>query len=76
VGVDDEAGGQGSVTFTVLGDGRQLAASDVVRGGSPAVPLTADLTGVHTLSLVVGDGADGKNFDRGDWGDARLTCGG
>jgi hypothetical protein len=74
VGVDDEAGGQGSVTFTVLGDGRQLAASGVVRGGSPAVPLTADVTGVHTLSLVVGDGGDGKNFDHGDWGDARLTC--
>ncbi|MBY8882290.1 glycoside hydrolase family 97 catalytic domain-containing protein [Actinacidiphila acidipaludis] len=74
VGVDDEVGGKGSVNFTVLGDGHQLAASDVVRGGQPAVGLTADVTGVHTLSLVVGDGGDDKNFDHADWGGARLTC--
>ncbi len=74
VGVDDETAGQGSVTFTVLGDGRQLAAGDAVRGGQAAVGLTADLTGVHTLTLAVGDGGDGKNFDHADWGGARITC--
>ena len=74
VGVDDEVGGQGSVTFTVIGDGRQLAATGVVRGGQPAVEVTADVTGVHTLGLVVGDGGDGKNFDHADWGLAQLTC--
>ncbi|MFJ2955555.1 glycoside hydrolase family 97 catalytic domain-containing protein [Streptomyces sp. NPDC087270] len=75
VGVDDETGGQGSVTFTVLGDdGRQLASTDVVRGGQSAVDLSVDTTGVHTLSLAVGDGGDGKNYDHADWGLARLTC--
>jgi hypothetical protein len=74
VGVDDEVTGQGSVTFTVLGDGRQLAATDVVRSGQAAVGITADLTGVHTLTLAVGDGGDGKNFDHADWGVARITC--
>ncbi|WP_335982831.1 glycoside hydrolase family 97 catalytic domain-containing protein [Streptomyces sp. CA2R106] len=75
VGVDDETGGQGSVTFTVLGDdGRQLAATDVIRGGQSAVDLSVDTTGVHTLSLAVGDGGDGKNYDHADWGLAQLTC--
>ena len=75
VGVDDETNGQGSVTFTVLGDnGRQLAATGVVRGGENAVDLTADVTGVRTLSLAVGDGGDGKNSDHADWGLAQLTC--
>lgn len=74
VGVDDEAEGQGSVTFTVLGDGRQLAATDVVRSGQAAVDVTTDTTGMHTLSLVVGDAGDGKNFDHADWGLARITC--
>ncbi|MEE4540388.1 glycoside hydrolase family 97 catalytic domain-containing protein [Streptomyces sp. V4-01] len=75
VGLDDETGGKGSVTFTVLGDGdRQLAAGGVVRGGQGAAELTADLTGVHTLTLVVGDGGDGKNYDHADWGLARISC--
>ena len=74
VGVDDEVSGKGSVTFTVLGDGRQLAATGVVNGGQSAVDLTADITGVHTLGLVVGDGGDGNAFDHADWGLARLTC--
>ncbi|MEU6443575.1 glycoside hydrolase family 97 catalytic domain-containing protein [Streptomyces sp. NPDC047046] len=75
VGVDDETEGRGSVTFTVLGDDdRQLAATDVLHGGDPAQPLTADVTGVHTLTLTAGDGGDGKNYDHADWGLARLTC--
>ncbi len=75
VGVDDETKGQGSVTFTVLGDdGRQLAATGVLRGGDSAVDLTVDVTGVHTLGLAVGDGGDNKNYDHADWGLARLTC--
>jgi hypothetical protein len=76
VGVDDETGGQGSVTFTVLGDGRQLATTDVRRGGQAAVGLTADLTGVHTLALAVGDGGDGNAYDHADWGQAEITCAG
>ncbi|MFI0938833.1 glycoside hydrolase family 97 catalytic domain-containing protein [Streptomyces sp. NPDC021020] len=74
VGVDDETGGKGSVTFTVLGDGRQLATTDVLRGGQGAVDLTADTTGVHTLTLTAGDGGDGTSFDHADWGTAQLTC--
>jgi hypothetical protein len=74
VGVDDENAGKGSVTFTVLGDGRQLAATGVLKGGAAAVDLSADTTGVQTLTLSVGDGGDGNAFDHADWGTAALTC--
>ena len=36
VGVDDEVGKQGSVVFKVIGDGKTLWESGVLRGGDPA----------------------------------------
>jgi hypothetical protein len=75
VGVDDDTKGNGSVTFTVLGDdGKQLAATGVLHGGAKETDLTADVTGVHTLTLAVGDGGDNKNYDHADWGLAQITC--
>ncbi|GAB7036885.1 MULTISPECIES: glycoside hydrolase family 97 catalytic domain-containing protein [Catenuloplanes] len=74
-GIDDEVTSPGSVTFEVLGDGRPLAATGVLRGTDPAHPVAADVTGVRRLTLRVTDAADGKNFDHADWAAARLTCG-
>jgi alpha-galactosidase len=74
-GVDDETGGLGAVTFTVLGDGATLARTGVVTGGQPAVPVDADVTGVTELVLVAGTGpGEDKNYDHSEWVDARLTC--
>ncbi|WP_307831321.1 glycoside hydrolase family 97 catalytic domain-containing protein [Nucisporomicrobium flavum] len=76
VGIDDEVTQSGSVDFQVFGDdGRLLAASGVRRSADPALPLTADLTGVRVLTLRATDGGDGKNFDHADWADAALSCG-
>ncbi|MDP9794893.1 hypothetical protein J2S43_003405 [Catenuloplanes nepalensis] len=74
-GVDDEVTSSGSVTFEVLGDGRPLAATGVLRSTDPAHPLTADVTGVRRLTLRVTDAGDGKNFDHADWAAARVICG-
>ena len=74
VGVDDSAAGKGSVTFSVLADGVQVASTGVMRGGQPAQHLSADLTGVSQLTLDVGDAGDGIGHDNGDWGDAQLMC--
>ncbi|ANZ39995.1 alpha-glucosidase [Lentzea guizhouensis] len=74
VGLDDETTSPGSVSFQVLGDGRLLHDSGVVRGGEAARPVAVDTTGVRMLSLRVTDGGDGRNFDHADWADARLTC--
>ena len=73
VGVDDEVGQTGSVVFTVLGDGKPLWESGLLRGGDPAKEVSVDLKGVKTLLLVVGDGGDDINFDHADWADARIV---
>jgi hypothetical protein len=75
VGVDDEVGNSGSVTFSVLGDGQTLASTKVINGGDPAQTVTANVTGVQVLDLVVGDGAPpGNGNDHGDWAMPTLTC--
>jgi hypothetical protein len=76
VGNDDDAGGNGSMTFSVLGDGKTLAATGTVRGHDPAQQISADLTGVQSLDLVVGDAGDGNAYDHGDWATPKLTCSG
>ncbi|MFC6664700.1 NPCBM/NEW2 domain-containing protein [Deinococcus radiopugnans] len=75
LGVDDETGGRGSVTFQVSGDGRTLYDSAVVRGHDPVTPARVDVTGIHALKLTVTDGGDGLNHDHADWAGARLDCG-
>ena len=76
VGMDDEVGGGGTVTFSVVGDGKTLASTQTVKGGDPAQQVTADVTGVQTLDLVVGDAGDGNANDHGDWAAPTLTCAG
>lgn len=76
VGVDDEVGEKGSVEFRVLGDGKELFASGVRRGGDPAVEVDVSLAGVKALALVVQDGGDGIDYDHADWADASFTCAG
>jgi len=76
VGMDSEVGGSGTVTFSVIGDGKTLASTPTVRGGDPAQQITADVNGVQTLHLVVGDAGDGNGDDHGDWAMPTLTCSG
>ena len=74
VGVDDEELGQPStVTFSVIGDGKTLWESGLMKSGDPAKPVNVDLRGVNRLLLQVGDGGDGINSDHADWADAVLT---
>ncbi|MET7453045.1 NPCBM/NEW2 domain-containing protein [Streptomyces sp. NPDC005574] len=74
VGVDDEKGSAGSVTFEVWADGTKAAATGVLTGATPAQPLTADVTGAQLVRLVVTDAGDGIDSDHADWADARLSC--
>lgn len=76
VGNDDDAGTSGSDTFSVLGDGKTLTATGTIKGGDPAQKISADLTGVQTLDLVVGDAGDGNAYDHGDWAAPVVTCSG
>ncbi|MEV5846791.1 NPCBM/NEW2 domain-containing protein [Streptomyces sp. NPDC051985] len=75
VGIDDEVAPYGSVSFSLVGDGRTVATTPVLTGGSAGLPLDVDVTGVQELHLVVGDGGDGNAHDHADWGGARVVCG-
>lgn len=73
IGVDDEVP-NGSVRFSVIGDGDVLYQSGVLRGDSAAVDIDVDLDGVNYLDLVVDGAGDGVSADHADWAAARLTC--
>jgi alpha-galactosidase len=73
VGVDDSAGGQGSVEFIVSGDGKILWRSGLMTGGQAAMPVDVDLTDVRILGLRVTDGGDGESNDHADWADAKVV---
>jgi alpha-galactosidase len=72
VGVDDAAGGAGSVVFRVLGDGRKLFDSGVMKPGEAAKSIDLPLKGVKTVLLQVNDAGDGIAFDHADWAEARF----
>ncbi|MFF0092492.1 beta-galactosidase [Streptomyces canus] len=75
VGVDDETGGAGTVTFSVIADGRTLLTTPTIRGRQAAVPIDVDVSGAQVVDLKVGDGGDGNGNDHGDWAVPTLTCG-
>ncbi len=73
VGVDDEKKGFGSVTFTVVVDGKVAAQTGVLHGGDAPQLISVDLTGARNMELKVGDGGDGIDSDHGDWAGAEIT---
>ena len=73
VGIDDQVGKGGSVTFQVLGDGKELYKSPVIRGGATTPTMIAvSIKGVKKLTLVVDATEDLDLGDMADWAGARL----
>lgn len=60
VGMGDEVGGQGHVTFQIFADDAKVADSGAATGTSPAVTLSANLSGATWLLLHIDP--DGHNF--------------
>jgi hypothetical protein len=56
VGLDDAANGNGTVVFRILGDGKKLFESEVMKPGAPGKKVDLSLRGVRTLLLQVADG--------------------
>lgn len=79
-GTMDTAGKAPNVIFNVLGDGTNIYTSGAFTastGTTPQAPLkiSVDVTGVQLLTLNVDP--NGVNwFDRANWADAQVTCGG
>ncbi|MDF2881084.1 MAG: hypothetical protein K0R54_1641 [Clostridiaceae bacterium] len=72
VGLDDEVGSNGSVTFEVWGDGQKLWDSGLLKGNSDPVNVKASIAGVKILKLVITNGGDNKDYDHADWADAMI----
>ncbi|PYE55746.1 NPCBM/NEW2 domain-containing protein [Deinococcus yavapaiensis] len=74
VGLDDEVGGRGSVSFQVFGDGALLYDSGRLTGTSAPLPIDVNVTGKYELKLVVTNGGDNLDYDHADWANAKLSC--
>ena len=73
VGIDDEVKGHDpAVEFELVGDGKQIWSSGVMRLGDAAKSCSAQLSGVKKLELVVTDGGNGNYYDHADWVDAKF----
>lgn len=73
VGIDDEvAGHQPAAEFIVIGDGKKLWSSGVMRLGDAAKPCTVNLMGIKKLELLVSDGGNGNYYDHVNWADAKF----
>ncbi|MEZ4569727.1 MAG: NPCBM/NEW2 domain-containing protein [Thermomicrobiales bacterium] len=75
VGLDDEVGNNGSVGFEVWGDGTMRASINGADRPMTGQALTANISGVTTLRLVVTNGGDNIYWDHADWAEAKVVCG-
>jgi alpha-galactosidase len=72
VGVDDEAGEKASIAFFVVGDGKVLWESGVMKKGDLPKMIDIDIRRISLLGLLVTDDGDGIDYDHADWADARV----
>jgi alpha-galactosidase len=73
VGVDDEVTDKpAGIVFSLIGDGRDLWKSGVMKKGQAAEKVDVDVTGVKTLVLVVESAGDNINYAHADWADAKF----
>lgn len=73
VGVDDEAGRDGSVVFQIYADGERMFDSGVMTGMHGPKRVNIDVTGKREMILILNDAGDGTNLDHGNWAGARLV---
>ncbi len=64
--------GQGSVTFHVGVEGRELFASPVMRLKDPARSINIPLQGARAFDITVGNAGDGRGWDQAVWAGARI----
>ncbi len=73
VGIDDGSeGDKGSAAFVVIGDGKELWRSGVMRKRDGARQVSIGIRGVQELLLRVTDGGDGIDYDHADWAEATV----
>jgi hypothetical protein len=73
IGLDDAAGGQGSVIFRVYTDGTMIFDSGPVTATTPIQTIDLDVTDAIRLTLEVTNALDNTTNDYGDWAEARIV---
>ncbi|MCC6142896.1 MAG: NPCBM/NEW2 domain-containing protein [Candidatus Hydrogenedentes bacterium] len=71
-GLDDNAGGNGSIRFRAYSADKLLLETPVMGQGAEPATIDLDLSGLTELTLIVDDAGDGVNYDHASWGDARF----
>jgi len=61
-----------SAVFRIIGDGKILFDSGIMRNETPAARFDVDVTGVSELKLVTTDGGDDPNWDHVNWVGLKL----
>ncbi|WP_244278716.1 NPCBM/NEW2 domain-containing protein [Pedobacter suwonensis] len=75
VGIDDEVKGQQpAAEFVVMGDGKQLWNSGIMKVGEEAKSCQVNLEGINKLELMVTDGGNGDYYDHVNWADAKFEA--
>ncbi|MCF8366847.1 MAG: NPCBM/NEW2 domain-containing protein [Bacteroidales bacterium] len=71
-GLDDESGDLASVEFFVMGDGKILWQSGLMKNGDPPKNVEVALDGIQKMALYVSDGGDYIHYDHADWANAYI----
>jgi alpha-galactosidase len=66
------AGGDGSVTFHVLVEGKDVFTTPVMRLKDAARVVDVPLNGARQFEIRVKDGGDGRGWDQALWADAKI----
>ncbi|HPA47602.1 MAG TPA: alpha-galactosidase, partial [bacterium] len=64
--------GNGSVTFHVSVNGKEVYASPVMRLADGPIPISIPLHGAEEFEIQVGDGGDGRGWDQALWAEAVI----
>jgi glucose/arabinose dehydrogenase len=75
VGLDDETGANGSVSFQVYAGTTQVYDSGRMTATTPTKTVDVSVAGASELRLVVTNGGDSVDYDHADWALARIECG-
>lgn len=67
-----EDGELGSVIFKILGDGRVLWQSNIMKSGDKAAFANVNVSNINILEIVMEGTSDGINYDHGVWVDPKL----
>jgi alpha-galactosidase len=77
VGVDDAAGNDHArIDFKVVGDGKTLWKSPIMKLGQSAQPVNVDVRGINMLLLTATSEIEDSSFAHADWAEARLLVAG